>query len=562
MKRRLFVALLVSSLFFVFSGAARAMEVPVESKITRVMIYPDSGLLTRSGSVQVDPGTYQFVFSDIIPMMDENSIRVAGSGSAKARIFGAQLRKEYLSEKPAQRVQQLEKEILSLSDERRRLSDAHVIVMWEREWLNSLKFFSQLQLPKDLISKVPATKDLGDLLKFMDASLKDSFIASMDLEIKIRELDNKMDALKRELAQIETPDKTKRSIVVDVEVLRSGKLDIMVYYMVYGVTWQSMYDARALFDKSEAELISYGLVRQTTGEPWVDIEAILSTAKPSISGRMPELVSWFLTPFQPRAQRAWRYEHESFAKDAISGATAGFSMALESKGLKNDKPAAPAEVAYAVAQQKGVSVTYKIPRKATISSDGSDVRLPVSSQNLAAQFKYSAFPKLSDMAYLVAMVKNSKDLQLPAGRVSVFLGDDFVGTSGIDNIGPGETFDLFLGADENVKVKREQIEKKTDDVIVGNIPSPNRKTTFKYKITVENYKSKKINFELFEAMPVSQDERIKVKIEQATLEPKTKDFKDKPGIWRWEFELDPRAKKEITYAVIVEHPRNMQVDGL
>jgi len=196
MKRYLSLTLLVSLLFFILSGSAMASEVLLESKIIRVMIYPDSGLLTRAGSAQVEPGTYQFVFSDIIPMMDENSIRVAGSGSAKAKIFGAQLKKEYLSEKPAQRVQQLEKELLGLSDERRRFVDAHNVVMWEREWLSSLKFFSQEQLPKDLISKVPATKDLGDLLKFMDVSLKDSFIASMDLEIKIRELDKKIDALK------------------------------------------------------------------------------------------------------------------------------------------------------------------------------------------------------------------------------------------------------------------------------------------------------------------------------------------------------------------------------
>lgn len=560
MKRSLLFGSVIFLLLFAAANCLFASEVAVESKIVRVTIYPDSALLTRQGSVQSVPGTYQFVFGDIIPNIDESSIRVKGEGTARARIFGAQLKKDYLSEKPAERVMQLEKEIEGLNNEKSKLNDSHNIVMQEREWLNSLKFFSQQQVPRDLITKVPQAKDIGDLLKFLDENLKANFASSYDLKLKIRELDKKIEALENELAQIQTPNKIKRTIVVDAEVLKAGSLDILVSYRVFGAAWQPMYDARAVVEKSEAELVTYGVVRQTTGEDWKDVEAILSTAKPSIGGRMPEVLSWFLSFYHPRP----RLPKGLAAKGMMVADSLQMDGGVQREADWEEMPMEQAEVAYADVQQKGVSVTYKIPRKATIKSDGSDVRLPVSSQNLAAKFKYSAFPKASDFAYLAAQVTNNKELQLPAGSVSVFLGEDFVGKSAIDNIGPGETFDLFLGVDENVKVKREQLEKKVDDVIVGNIPSPNRKITFKYKVAVENYKNKKISFELFEAMPVSQDERIKVKIEQTNLEPKSKnkDYKDKPGVWRWEFEIEPQAKKEIFYTVIVEYPRNMQVEGL
>jgi len=116
--------------------------------------------------------------------------------------------------------------------------------------------------------------------------------------------------------------------------------------------------------------------------------------------------------------------------------------------------------------------------------------------------------------------------------------------------------------DENVKVKREQIEKKVDETLIAGIPSPTKRTTFKYKLTVENYKSKNINVKLFEAMPVSEDERIKVKIANVSLEPKEKDWKDRKGVWLWELELAPKTKKEIVYSYLIEHPRDMQVEGL
>lgn len=562
--KRLSKLLLVAVFFLCIFSSVFAAEVPLDSKITQVTIYPDSALLTRQGSVQVNPGTYQFVFDGIIPNIDESSIRVKGEGSARARIFGAQHKRKYLAEKPAQEVQRLEKEVDDLVNEKRRFVDSHNIAMQQREWLYSLKLFSQKQLPQDFVTKMPAIKDLGELLKFLDDNLKSNYAVSYDLELKIREIDKKIAAKKKELAGIDTPDKTKRSIIIDVDVLKAGSLDLMVSYRVFGVTWQPMYDARVSFDKSMTELVSYGLVRQTTGEDWNDVDVLLSTSKPSIGGRMPEAAPWYLRFYQPRRKNL-REQYEPYYMDTtLRAKAAGSDMpgasAVDSAEMA--EKAAPAEVVYAQAEQKGISVTYKIPRKATIKSDGSDVRLPISSQDLAAKFKYSAFPKASDFAYLASRVVNKNDLQLPAGGVSVFLGEDFVGKSGIDNVGPAETFDLFMGIDENVKVKREQLEKKTDDVIIGNIPSPNMKITFKYKITVESYKNKKAVFEIFEAMPVSQDERIKVRIEQVNFEPKDKEYKNRPGVWLWEFELEPKAKKEIFYTVIVEYPRNMQVEGL
>ena len=63
-------------------------------------------------------------------------------------------------------------------------------------------------------------------------------------------------------------------------------------------------------------------------------------------------------------------------------------------------------------------------------------------------------------------------------------------------------------------------------------------------------------------MPVSQNDRIKVKISDVSLKPKEKDWKDRQGIYRWEFSLKPKQKKEITYSFVVEHPRDMNIPGI
>jgi len=379
-----------------------------------------------------------------------------------------------------------------------------------------------------------------------------------------------LDVLKKELGQLSRPTNLKRSIVVDVEAPKSGTLTLTVSYLVRGASWRPVYEARTHFEKAQVELILYGIVRQTTGEDWSDVDVILSTAKPTTSGKMPEVSSWTLRPYQPPQDEPYYRERMMFKKDKSAMLTARrvsseqlTDAAVGAIGGSEEK-AKPQEAAFAVAasEQKGVSVIYKILRKASLKSDGSDQRLPVVSESLAAKFKYAATPRASLSAYLSARVTNGAENQLLPGRVNIFLEGDFVGASEVSGIGPGEEFDLSLGIDENVKIKKEEIEKKTDDIMLGGIPSPNRKVTTRYKLTAENYKNKRIVFELFDSLPVSQDERIKVRIDKVSPEPKDKDWKDKKGVWRWEFSLEPKAKQEIFYTVVVERPRNMQVEGL
>jgi len=524
--------LLISNLY--------SFEIVTKSKISEVVVYPDSALITRVASVELKTGDYQVIFPDIIPEIDENSLRVSASGDAKVKLFSVELKKEYLEEVPSEKIKQLKNEIQKLEDEIVRQQNLKTILSEEKNFLNSIILFSKEQIPKDLVTKMPTTKDLDEILKFLDVKLKENYSQVMDCELKIRELTNKVDVLKRELSEISTPQKKlKRSILVNLEVLKPGNLNLNVSYLVRGASWQPLYDARANFEKSEVELVSYGVVRQTTGEDWEDVEITLSTAKTAIPGRMPEVSSWFLRPYQPPI-----IKEERPVPMLVSGA------------------GAPLQIKHAVVEYKGTAVVYKIPRKATIKSDGSEHKLPISSQILNAKFEYSAYPRASNYAYLRSRVTNAKDLQLLAGRVNIFLEGDFVGTSTIDNVAPSEEFDLYLGIDENVKVKKECLEKKVDDVLIGGISSPTRKTTFKYKITIENYKNKKIKMNLFESMPVSENERIKVKISNVSLQPTEKDSADKKGVWLWVLELEPKQKQQIFYTFSVEHPRDMQVEGL
>lgn len=553
MKKRILLAICILAVSFV---SAFASEIVADSRISEVTVYPQAALITRSAKLQLDPGLQDIIFKNIVSDIDEDSLRVSAIDADEVRILGAKVKKEFLKEEASARVKELQANIQKLEDSFKMLQNNKNILADEKKFLDSIRLFSGKQVPKDLVTRMPAAKELDDTLKFLDVKLKENYAQALEIDLKAREISKDLDVLRRELSDITGPlKKVKRSIVVEIDVKKRADIVLRVAYLVKGAWWQPIYDARANFDKASVEFISYGIIKQSTGEDWQDVDIYLSTAKPAVGGRMPKVDPWILRPYQPpmpmaRAKAEYKGRYQTMAFQG-----AGATMSANSLGV------AEAPV-YSQPEEKGVAVVYKLTRRVTVKSDGSEHKLPVSMQALKADFEYSAYPRALPSSFLGSRVTNAPNLQLLSGKVNVFLDNDFVGVSNIDNIGPGEEFDLYLGRDENVKVKREMLEKKVDETLMAGIPAPNRKIVFKYKLSVENYKSKNIKVKLFEAMPVSEDDRIKIKITQNSLEPKVKDWQDRRGVWLWELDLEPKVKKEILYTYIVEYPRNMQVEGL
>jgi len=557
MKRSVAVFLFLA-VSFIVTGPLLAQDIQAASNVTQVTIYPRDCLITRTATLKADAGEHKVIFADIIPEIDENSLRVSSSGNAKIKVLGVELKKKFLEETPQEKVKKIQDQIQALEDDKRRINDDIRALADEKQFLDSVRLFSDGQIPKDLVTRMPPAKELDDTLKFLSTRLKENYNKVIDANLNLRELDKKIQALKQELSAVQGPGrKLTRSIEAQIEVEKPGSLDLSVSYLARGASWEPIYDARANFEKSEVELVSQGIIRQNTGEDWANAVIYLSTAKPAIGGSLPYVNSWILRPYQHRKM-------DYFAEEkavARSKSVQFEAMDLE-VGFGGAMPTLDKKEIYSEAQEKGTAVVYKLARKATIKSDGTEHKLPISSQILASKFEYSSYPRAVLNAYLGSRVTNAKDLQLLGGKVNIFLDGDFVGNSSIDNIGPEEEFDLYLGADESVKVKREQIEKKVDETLIGGIPSPTKKTVYQYKLTVENYKAKKISVKLFEAMPVSEDDRIKVKIDKVSLEPNKKDWKDRKGVWLWEMELEPKAKKEVFYSITIEHPREMSIEGL
>lgn len=305
----------------------------------------------------------------------------------------------------------------------------------------------------------------------------------------------------------------------------------------------------------EVGLASYGLVRQQTGEDWPEVQLTLSTAKPSLSGSMPELEPWFLRPWEPIVERA------DLMRKAAAPAVGGIMMKMSE--FAEDRPAEQerkeANVAYAAIETQGPSVTFQLPKPASIPADWQLHKVPVGSQRFKANLAYETTPKLMSYAFLRAKVTNETETLYLAGPVSVFLDGAFVATGTLKQIAPSEAFDLYLGVDERVKVERKTLKERVEVSLLPGLRGKMKSTEYEFLTTIENFTGRRISVSVFDQLPVSQREEII--IESVKQDPgEVEKDPEKPGVFHWTLDLAPSQKQELKLLYRIRHPVEMQVE--
>ena len=343
-----------------------------------------------------------------------------------------------------------------------------------------------------------------------------------------------------------------KSVTVRVNTSAAGRLDLTLSYTVPGASWTPAYDARITTADRAVELGYFGVVRQNTGEDWRDVALTLSTARPSLGGGPAPLTSWTLDVFTPRLPVVFGERRESGAVSASADALNQVSFAM--------KAAAPAEraaeVAQATVETSATSATFRIAAPTTIASDNAPQKVAVTTAKLAAAAEYLAIPKRLAAAFLTAHVTNTSAFPFLAGALNVFLDGTFVAASQLRAVQPGEKFDLALGADEGIALKRTLVKRFAEDTGLTN---GGRRVTYEFLLVVQNNKKTAERIALHDQLPVSRNEKIVVK----HLAPDPKDLKpDAEGLLKWTLDLKPGEKREIALKFSIDHPADINVSGL
>jgi len=543
---------------------ALAAPLTAKSKIIAVTVYTDRAMVTRSAPVELPAtGLVEVEFDRLPASMVDRSLTVSGRGSAQATILDVTTREVHVDATPNDRVKALEEELRSLAKKRRSLEDRSTVVKAREVSLGRLEAAATAAPSKDGAPRL-TLEESDRLLAFLDEQLTQLFAENAALDTQVEDLAAPQAALERQLGLLRgSGAKSYKAVTVRLQAFSAGALDLALGYAVPGASWTPSYDARAASNAAEIELSYFGHVRQNTGEDWKDVALTLSTARPSLGGGAPEAGVWAVDVFSPWAAAQTMFGSVAMAPTVSATTTVTLdAFRVQSSGQRS-RPASPplpppieAAAAQASVETAVTSASFKLVATATVPSDNSPQKVPVTATRFAATPEYLATPKKLAAAFLTARVVNTSDFPLLAGTMNVFLDGTFVTTSSLRAVMPGEKFDLALGADEGIAVKHKRVQRFSEDI---GLTSRGRRVTYEYLVTIQNNKKSAARVVVADHVPVSRNEKVVVKV-TAPAEKEMKPTND--GALKWTLDLKPGDTREITLKFSVEHPGEVQVAGL
>jgi uncharacterized protein (TIGR02231 family) len=240
-------------------------------------------------------------------------------------------------------------------------------------------------------------------------------------------------------------------------------------------------------------------------------------------------------------------------------ATAGVSAPITAEARQDLAREREAELAFAEKTETPLSFEYRLPMQVTVESRDKETMVPLFSRKLDGQFSYYAVPKANPLTFLVC--RASADKELLSGFMNAYFAGRFVGKTFIAEKKAGEDFQVNLGADREVKVARETLRDKLKETSWGF----ERNTVVRdmaYKITAENLKDRPVTIRIIDTIPVSKTDRIEVKDLKVTPEASEKAYQGRQGVYVWDLEIEPGARKQINIEFTVTYPRDELVIGL
>jgi uncharacterized protein (TIGR02231 family) len=518
----------------------------IQSKIDAVTVYPDRAMITRTADIDLVKGSREIVIDNLPTYIIDDSVRVVGQGSVKAKISGVKIKRIFLQEHQQKKIEELLSELEKLKDENKELEANLESLNAQKKFIESIKISTSDKISKELYIQKADTKNWDKVLDFIYQKLGRINEQAILFDQKKRGLLKKIKAIEAELNRYRNQRSPEKKLVeIAIEAEAKGKMTLKINYLITGASWVPSYDVRVDLDKSELCLNYFGIIRQRTGEDWNDVKLSMSTSKPHISGLLPELDPWYIDFRQP------------VFKQAMKRALADTIM---QEGYKPSSPQEELKQETAYAESRGTSVTFNIKKRETILGKDEPFKTTITQEELQAKLSYICTPKLYEFAFLKAEIVNDTKYPFLEGEVSIFLGENYIGKSKIDAIPIDKTFDLHLGVDERIHVERRLIGEKTDKSFIGK----KAVHSYTYRITIENLMKEEKRIIVHDQVPVARHPDIQVKLVRSVPSMVTKEDvqEESPGLLEWELSLPAQKTKTIEFEFSVAFPKGMRVKGL
>ena len=509
-------------------------RIPSPSRAQRVTLFEDRAEVMRTAEVDVAAGASWVSVGGVSPFVDERSVQIRAGGDG-VRVLSARVHFHTHHEKALGReaIEALESEVREAQRRDGAMDDAQARAALALKRAQTLaasfcKLVAEaprgaaaeatLSSLKSAIDAVDASAD--EALREGAAARQGRLTARDDLRHAQRRLDEGRAEHPRHEAWIE--------VQLSVAEARSVPLDLT--YRVPCALWRPEHLVRlasaapASGATAPIEIVTFATAWQRTGEAWDDVEIRFSTARPARDATPPAITDDVLTQRRKSDQERRRIEVDLREQAVmVAGLDRGVNAVDEMPGVDDG----------------GEPLLLSPSEKVSLGSDGRPLRIEVGRLTVEATIDRVLFPEIARVAHLRATATLTRGGPLLAGPVRIARGQSLIGRARLDFVGKGEPFEIGLGTDDGVRVRRSRTDQRETTPVTGT-----QKIKRAVKVFLSNLSSEARRVVVTERLPVSEIDDVEITL----TTPGGFRNEGHDGFLLREVELGPNATQTLEFA--------------
>ena len=380
-------------------------------------------------------------------------------------------------------------------------------------------------------------EDLQDHADFWRNRVKELQYLMLELRMEMKSLDYELAALESALLDWQ---RSAQATTGQLTLRFSGppgiKEQVTLSYMVLGAQWSAVYDAEVADDGS-VKMNRYASVEQRTGNDWLGVPVSFLVGNPMNA----------IAPPTPQPKRLSLGSHAGVGSYRYEWSAANDQM--------DDFEDMPEHASAALAMNSPLQ-RYEFQPASVIDvlGDGTEERVFIESFELDGSLDYVVLPEFADEAYQLVKTPEWASSRLVPGSVQVIADGVYCGSFWMKLPAPGDTLQIPLGQDPQVRSSRERLMDQCSSSLFGG----SKKTIQTYEIKVENQHNRPIHVLVQDAIPISTGSDIQVTplgLGGGALDVNS-------GELTWNLNLAPHEKRTLTFGFEVTYPKKRALIGL
>lgn len=510
-----------------------------DARVDTVTIYPGLATVTRQVTLDLPAGQHEIVVPGLPQGLSSEGLRLAAPMGAQ--IGAVNLAYDRLpvtpdQSSPAVLAAQDEVERLEavLRDRTAGIAEIRLRVQAAEEQIAFLQSLSQASAGETLTaSTIADIRALAQMVGTETLAVREAAFAA-EQEAKAAELarEDDIEALedaKRALAALMAPEDEGSVLTFTLNALEAGEVTIDITTLEGFANWSPVYDMRLTTgDAASLDIDRAVVVSQETGQDWLDVRLVLSTARPgeqiAPGGVWAPLRRIISEDDRERGLVMMSDSVQSLSRAEVAGMAAPVMEAVVAK-----------------ADFSGATVTYTYPGRVDIRNGVDDLRLPLDTLNLDADVWAEAAPSRDSIAYRMAEFTNTTDEILLPGQALVFADGTMIGFSQLPLLAAGADTEMGFGPLDGLRLTRTTPNRSEGD---RGVFTTTNQLTEQAVMTVENLTGQDWKVLLRDAIPYSEQDDLEVTF-TASPSVARRDPEGQRGILEWDLDVAAGVKQDV-----------------